>query len=308
MNRITVYISSNLSLFTICIHNNIRGFEVIKDQSFCYVYKHSMFRKGDWEACMQMKLPSFRAVAGMSQADNGNHNAAVLRDNHAASNLVDLPSSDSSAARSITPPVQLLPEFGSVGGAFQSYQGAAQPSTLGRMSMNNRRATVDSMASVRSMFGSVKNDTMPRRMGHFPFSRRASLSFHPGQHILQSQQLGNPSNINNFQCSGMMSSAMTKPTLSDADILSATQKVVSAAIEAISCPKFRRITIEHESLDTMTDMLLARQRFVISNTTSSAIVKPRSSVQRQSLVASVGADVEARTRVLLANSERPAAA
>ena len=101
---------------------------------------------------------------------------------------------------------------------------------------------------------------------------------------------------------------MTKPTPSDADILSATQKVVSAAIEAISCPKFRRITIEHESLDTMTDMLLARQRFVISNTTSSAIVKPRSSVQRQSSVASVGADVEARTRVLLANSERPAAA
>lgn len=291
----------------ICIHNNIRGFEVTKDQNFRYVYKHSMFRKGDWEACMQMKLPALSAVAGMSQADNGNHNAAVLRDNH-ASNLDDLPSS-SSAARSITPPAQFLHEIGSVGGAFQSYQGAAQSSTLGRMPMNNRRATVDSMASVRSMFGSVKNDTMPRRMGHFPFSRRASLSFHPGQHILHSQQLGNPDNLNNLQCSGMMSSAMMKSTPSDADILSATQKVVSAAIEAISCPKFRRITIEHESLDTMTDMLLARRRFAISNTTSSAIViKPRNSVQRQSLVASVGADVEARTKALLANSERPAAA
>jgi len=257
---------------------------------------------------MKMKLPGFGAVAGMSQADNGNHNAAVLRDNHAASNLVDLPSS-SSAARSITPPGQVLPEFGSVGGAFQSYQGAAQSSTLGRMSLNNRRATVDTMASVRAMFGSVQNAAMPRRMGHFPISRRASLSFHPGQHILQSQQLGNSDNLNNLQCSGMMSSAMMKSTPSDADILSATQKVVSAAIEAISCPKFRRITIEHESLDTMTDMLLARRRFAISNTTSSAIViEPRSSVQRQSLVASVGADVEARTKAVLANSERPAAA
>eukprot|EP00571_Detonula_confervacea_P003222 CAMPEP_0172322272 /NCGR_PEP_ID=MMETSP1058-20130122/45463_1 /TAXON_ID=83371 /ORGANISM="Detonula confervacea, Strain CCMP 353" /LENGTH=510 /DNA_ID=CAMNT_0013037975 /DNA_START=33 /DNA_END=1565 /DNA_ORIENTATION=- len=35
------------------------GFEVVKDPQFpkVKVYKHPMFRKGDWEACLQMKLP-----------------------------------------------------------------------------------------------------------------------------------------------------------------------------------------------------------------------------------------------------------
>lgn len=38
---------------------NTRGFELVNDPRYPHVniYKHPMFRKGDWEACLQMKLP-----------------------------------------------------------------------------------------------------------------------------------------------------------------------------------------------------------------------------------------------------------
>ena len=145
-----------------------------------------------------------------------------------------------------------------------SYQAANMPSR------NNRRATVDAMYKARSMFPYAAAGL------HQPQFRRAFLD------------------------SGRMNTTVAKPVPSDAEVLSATQTVVYAAIDVLRGPKSRRITIEHQSLDFMTEKLLGRS-FARRNISLQPQVEPL-------MIETLKADLAKTKAALLSAQSMPPAA
>ena len=268
-----------------------RGFKVIKDPQYPHVsvYQHSMFRRGDWENCLRMKLN----VNGWFGDET---NQAIPQRN------ADDPS-PSNSSRSVTPPVsegkkKFIPKVlhcpkssirdkqgqsaitsfpnrratvGCVPPA--SYQAAPLLHQANMPSRNHRRATVDSMYNARSMF---------------PY---AAAGLQHGQ-----PQFRHPT----FLGSGRTSTAVAKPVPSDAEVLSATQTVVYAAIDVLRGPKSRRITVEHQSLDFMTEKLLSRS-FARRNITLQPQVEPL-------MIETLKADLAKTKAALLSAQSMPPAA
>ena len=156
-----------------------------------------------------------------------------------------------------------------------SYQVAPLLHQANMPSRNYRRATVDSMYNARSMF---------------PYEAAGLQHGQP--------QFRHPA----FLDSGRMNTTVAKPVPSDAEVLSATQNVVYAAIDVLRGPKSRRITVEHQSLDFMTEKLLSRS-FARRN------VSLQPQVQQPLTIETLKADVEAKTKAALlsAQSMPPAA-
>lgn len=178
--------------------------------------------------------------------------------------------------------------------------------------MNYRRVTVDGGTGGNYMSSSVMgNDiAMLRRMERMP---RPFAGLHNGRPQPQ-QETHMPSQMMN-----------TRPTPSDAEVRSATEDIVSAAIDALR-PKSRRHTISHvntSELDAMTDMFLERSMARLSSRPT-AIMGPRktanaaqqvavpiqhpflgvqdakNAISRHMMMTSVGAEVEAYTKACLA--------
>ena len=252
-----------------------------------------MFKIGDWENCLRMKLN----VNGFGDETN----QAVPQRN------ADDPS-PSNSSRSVTPPVsegkkKFIPKIlhcpkssirdkqgqsaitsfpnrratvGCVPPA--SYQAASLLHQATMPSRNHRRATVDSMYNARSMFPYAAAGLQHGRLQH-------------GQ-----PQFRHPA----FLASGRMNTTVAKPVPSDAEVFSATQNVVYAAIDVLRGPKSRRITIEHQSLDFMTEKLLGRS-LARRNISSQPQVEPL-------MIETLKADLAKTKAALLSAQSMPPAA
>jgi len=253
-----------------------------------------MFKIGDWENCLRMKLN----VNGFGDETN----QALLPERNA-----DDPS-PSNSSRSVTPPVsegkkKFIPKIlhcpkssirdkqgqsaitsfpnrratvGCVPPA--SYQAASLLHQATMPSRNHRRATVDSMYNARSMFPYAAAGLQHGRLQH-------------GQ-----PQFRHPA----FLASGRMNTTVAKPVPSDAEVFSATQNVVYAAIDVLRGPKSRRITIEHQSLDFMTEKLLGRS-LARRNISSQPQVEPL-------MIETLKADLAKTKAALLSAQSMPPAA
>jgi len=159
-----------------------------------------------------------------------------------------------------------------------SYQAAPLLHQANMPSRNYRRATVDSMYNARSMFPYAAAGLQHGRLQH-------------GQ-----PQFRHPA----FLDRGRMNTTVAKPVPSDAEVLSATQNVVYAAIDVLRGPKSRRITIEHQSLDFMTEKLLGRS-FARRNITLQPQVEPL-------MIETLKADLAKTKAALLSAQSMPPAA
>lgn len=135
-----------------------------------------------------------------------------------------------------------------------------------RVPSSHRRVTIDSNVSAarvtfqaaslhQQQVGQRHQQTSTTTSRKMPINhRRATVDSMPSARMLYPQGVPSP------------------PTLSFAEMAAATQKVVSAAIDAVHGPKsLRRITVEHEGLDSMTHLFLNRSLKRISTTKPQAV-------------------------------------
>jgi hypothetical protein len=281
-----------------------------------------MFRKGDWEGCLQIQLPDReQASTGRRQAD-----AASRRNN----NLSNSPLSpiqngvaEEATTRSVTPPkassssTHLLERLASA----QAQTEALHPnlglllSSLPTNNVINRRVTFDSVPDEVTVAFQLKlrECLLPRRnqgrmsgVGNLDLQtigrsssmpmRRASLNDINMAVVAERMRLdGNFSLPMNYRSPSLddMGAGMTpayiksqlqlrqmqrkrtvfapsSTTPSDAEVRSATQNIMTAAIDVI-LPKRRRLSSDHlpnsgstVHLDVMTEIFLERSRKVLS--------------------------------------------
>eukprot|EP00579_Thalassiosira_antarctica_P011053 CAMPEP_0201909998 /NCGR_PEP_ID=MMETSP0903-20130614/1536_1 /ASSEMBLY_ACC=CAM_ASM_000552 /TAXON_ID=420261 /ORGANISM="Thalassiosira antarctica, Strain CCMP982" /LENGTH=640 /DNA_ID=CAMNT_0048444581 /DNA_START=36 /DNA_END=1958 /DNA_ORIENTATION=- len=102
----------------------IWGFEVIKDPQFprVNVYKHPLFRRGEWESCLQMKLPDPNdqqvvnevmkiSVARSKSSQGGNNNHRLPEPRRDVVSMANNLPSPPPKTRSVTPPENPMREM-----------------------------------------------------------------------------------------------------------------------------------------------------------------------------------------------------
>lgn len=287
-----------------------RGFEVLKDPNYPFVkvFKHPMFRKGDWEGCLQIQLPG--ASNRMQVSEKGQTAVTSRRKNYIPSlslSLIPNVSVEEVSTRSVTPP-----KASSSSDLFDRLASAQTEmgQLLSSLPTNNfmyRRVTYDPTPDeATAMFqqklreclllgrnqGRMGDSELKTSTNSMPmFHRRASLNDMDARVAEHMQFNGNVCLPMNYRRpslgnSGDMSLAyvntqqlqkfhqdkiMIPSSSSDADVRSATQDIVSAAIDVLR-PKRRRITVDclpssgsSVCLDVMTEIFLERSRKVLSS-------------------------------------------
>jgi len=280
----------------------IWGFDTVNDPRYPFVnvYKHAMFQEGDWEGCLQMKLPDLNDQQVMSQAQAGadekikNISRKGPSPEHSASSaapkVVVAANNYLSLGRSVTLSLNEKPESDTATTTQQTSPTNAckaaflelavtqtnihqQHSNLGPVFSSKkenliRRSTLDAYTGGNLMSSSssiIINDSILRRMEQRHFS-------HGQEKPVQGQMLN------------------TNTTPSDAAVLLATGGIVSAAMDALR-PISRKHTIDHvytngnvtSRLDAMTTAFLQRSMTKLSRRPTS-IIGPRpclSAVPRQ---------------------------
>ncbi|KAL3770807.1 hypothetical protein ACHAWU_006366 [Discostella pseudostelligera] len=320
------------------------GFEVLKDPNYPFVnvFRHPMFRKGDWEGCLQIQLPDReQASTGRYQADA----TSRRKSNRSNSPLSPIQNdvAEEATTRSVTPPkasssstnLNLLERRASA----QVQTEALHPnlglllSSLPTNNAINRRVTIDSVPDEATLAFQLKlrecllpwrnQGRMAAGMGNLDLQtigrsssmpmRRASLNDINMAAVAERIRLdGNFSlPMNNYRCPSLdeLGAAMTpayikshlqlqqmqrdrtmlfaplSTTPSDAEVRSATQDIMTAAIDAM-LPKRRRLSIDHlpnsgstVHLDVITEIFLERSRKVLSSRPVS-IMGPRSAAMQ----------------------------
>ena len=310
-----------------------RGFEALKDPQYPYinVFKHPLFRKGDWEGCLQIKLPGSNGVIAQSShavATRFMTSSNILLSANLPSQEVDVEERNtltlSPNARSVTPPkassnVNLLERLAS------TQSGNTEPtSILGVMlsmpTNKNRRVTQDStqdeaaaslqqnlrdffsLGTSRGRMGSFSAQTLGSRSSLPMTHRRASLNDIKIADRIQLDKFRRSSLCeigeipSTFRSSFQVHQPRDRPVhttsriLSDAEVFSVTEDIVSAAIDALH-PKRRRIAIGHSPisstscLDVMTELFLQRSTKVLHSRPIS-IMGPRITTLRRNMISS----------------------
>lgn len=240
-----------------------------------------MFHKGDWERCLQIQLPG--ASNRMQASEKGQTAATSKRKDYIPSlsiPLVPNVSAEEATTRSVTPL-----KASSSSDLFERL--ASAQTEMGRLlsslPTNNimyRRVTYDPtpdeataafhqklrecllLGRNHGRMGDSELKTIGRTNSMPMFHRRASLNDMSSAYV-------NAQQLQKFHQDKVMIPSSMPP--SDADVRSATQDIVSAAIDALR-PKRRRITVDclpssgsSVSLDVMTEIFLERSRKVLSS-------------------------------------------
>mmetsp|Transcript_17419 Transcript_17419/g.37608 ORF Transcript_17419/g.37608 Transcript_17419/m.37608 type:complete len:595 (-) Transcript_17419:108-1892(-) len=368
-NVLPIHFEDNVPTYDQFLHLlAIWGFDVVKDPQYpqVNVYKHPMFQKGDWEACLQMKLPDPTDQQVMSQAHlirNKVAEKSQVADNSRNDRIPELPAlpvpnemaeaiplSPRTTVHSVTPPVNenknniamrpssdafqaalleraatqtIHQQYSNLGPKFSSMKENLMYRSLLQESMGGQ-GIQDRSASLRQTKLQLSTSLASTMMGYshpsmktgttLPMNhRRASLDAGTGSYMSSSSVMGNhnamlrrmermpmpfasgfhhghPQPQQEQHMQGQMLNTATTP--SDAEVRSATEDIVSAAIDALR-PESRRHAISRvcnggstSHLDAMTDVFLERSMARLSSRPV-AIMGPRkiaNAAQQQQVV------------------------
>jgi hypothetical protein len=271
-----------------------------------------MFQKGDWEGCMQIKLPD-PSHPKSSDVEKGQPTVSSRNNrNLPDSQMPPIVSADdvTTNTRSVTPPnafsgaelfrrlAATQPEVIHPNSSFESILSSLQTNNA-----MNRRVTYDPTPDDSTAFfekqilrdcliRNLELQSMNRSSSMPMLHRRASLNdmnmrvvglmhlngniCHPMHRRLSLGDTGGMSRAHidaqRLQMHGDRIMFPSTSTPSDAEVHSATQNIVSAAIDALR-PKRRRLTVDQlppnsgstAYLDVMTEIFLERSRKVLSS-------------------------------------------
>ena len=276
---------SNLQLNTLpCI---LRGFEPVKDPRYprANVYRHPMFLKGDWETCLKMKLPDKNdqqqaAVTGRTEVAGGKsypteaychdrvfheQQGSTRRDTVAGVAKVDS-SPTPTVVRSVTPQTSVYSNMGPNLPSWNDYRLLSEESaTKLSSSMQNQAFALFQMGLLDSFIlgGDLSlGATTGLDIMMSPLLTSAMGGYADLVGYAKPRLLGIASLPFRIQGGHMINATPMMP--SDDEVRNATQKIVSAAIDALR-PKSQTETIGSPRLDTLIDLFLERSMSRLSS-------------------------------------------